>query len=202
MALKSKLHDTKMGKEDSFSSYLTRVAQVKYKLAIVGEVISDLELVRIALKGFTKEWEVFVKCVVGHMHLPYWSRLWDDFTQEEIQEGSQSSGQKTDGDDENVSLAAKRKKKGSSRRDMSKVRCYCCNQLGHLDSHCLESKKKKKEHWGSKTVATTSMEEFSFKYDMEFSLVTLVSSVSSGGFRGDIRWIVDSGASCHMIEIW
>jgi hypothetical protein len=57
---------------------------VKYKLAIVGEVISDLELLRIALKVFTKEWEVFVKCVVGREHLPYWSRLWDDFTQEEI----------------------------------------------------------------------------------------------------------------------
>jgi hypothetical protein len=36
------------------------------------------------LKGFTKEWEVFVKCVVGREHLPDWSRLWDDFTQEEI----------------------------------------------------------------------------------------------------------------------
>jgi hypothetical protein len=47
--------------------------------------------VRIALKGFTKEWEVFVKCVVGREHLPDWSRLWDDFTQEEIREGSQSS---------------------------------------------------------------------------------------------------------------
>jgi hypothetical protein len=55
MALKDKLHDTKMGKGESVSSYLTRVAQVKDELAAVGEVISDSELVRIALKGFTKE---------------------------------------------------------------------------------------------------------------------------------------------------
>jgi hypothetical protein len=46
------------------------------------------------------------------------------------------------------------------------------------------------------------MEDFASKYDREFSLVTLVSSVSSGGFGGDIRWIVDSGASCHMTRIW
>jgi hypothetical protein len=65
MTLKDKLHDTKMGKGESVSFYLTRVVQVKDELAAVGEVISDLELVRIALKGFTKEWEVFVKCVVG-----------------------------------------------------------------------------------------------------------------------------------------
>jgi hypothetical protein len=67
-------------KGESVDSYLTQVAQVKYELAIVGEVISNLELVRIALKGFTKEWEVFVKCVVGHEHLLDWSRLWDNFT--------------------------------------------------------------------------------------------------------------------------
>ena len=55
MALKAKLHDTKMGKEESVSSYLTWVAQVKYELDVVGEVILDSQLVRIALKGFTKE---------------------------------------------------------------------------------------------------------------------------------------------------
>jgi hypothetical protein len=55
MALKDKLHDTKMGKGESVSSYLTQVAQVKDELVAVGEVISDSKLVRLALKGFTKE---------------------------------------------------------------------------------------------------------------------------------------------------
>jgi hypothetical protein len=48
MALKAKLHDTKMGKEESVSSYLTWVAQLKYEMEVVGEVITDSELVRIA----------------------------------------------------------------------------------------------------------------------------------------------------------
>jgi hypothetical protein len=111
MALRAKLHDTKMGKEESVSSYLTRVAQVKDELAAVGEVISNSELVRIALNGFTKDWEVFVKCVVGREHLLDWSTLWGDFTQEEIRERSWSSDQKTDKADENVTLVAKSKKK-------------------------------------------------------------------------------------------
>jgi hypothetical protein len=45
------------------------------------------------------------------------------------------------------------------------------------------------------------MEDFSSKFDQEFSLVTLVSNVGSGGFGGDNKWIVDSGASCHMTSI-
>jgi hypothetical protein len=42
---------------------------VKDELAVVGEVILDSELVCIALKGFTEEWEVFLKCVVGREKL-------------------------------------------------------------------------------------------------------------------------------------
>jgi hypothetical protein len=174
-------------------------------LAVVGEVISDSELVRIALKGFTKEWEVFVKCVVGREHLPDWGRLWDDFTQEEIQEGSQSSGEKGDGaDEENVALVTKRKskKQGSSGKDLSKVRCFVCNQYAHLAAQCPERKKKKKEKEGPVAATTTTVEEFADKFDREFSLFTLVSSVGSTGFVSDSRWIIDSGASCHMIGLW
>jgi hypothetical protein len=116
--------------------------------------------------------------------------------------GSHSSGQKEDRAEENIALAAKSKKKGNSRRNLSKVRRYCCNQLGHLASQCPEKKKKRKEQEGPETAATAAVEDFSSKFDNEFFLVTLVSSVGSGGFGGDIRWIVDNGASCHMTRIW
>jgi hypothetical protein len=72
--------------------------------------------------------------------------------------------------------------------------------LGHLASHCPERKKTKPE--GPETATTAAMKDFASKYDREFSLVTLVSSVGSVGFGGDIRWIVDSGASSHMTGIW
>jgi hypothetical protein len=116
--------------------------------------------------------------------------------------GSHSSGQKEDKAEDNFSLAAKSKKKGNLGRDLSKVRCYYCNQLGHLASQCLERKKKKKEQEGPETIATTSMEDFSTNFYKEFSLVTLVSNVDSGGLGCDFRWIVDSGASCHMKIMW
>jgi hypothetical protein len=75
MALRDKIHITRMAKGESVASYLTRLRQVKDELAVVGEIIPDSELVRIALNGFTKEWDVFVKCVVGREKLPDWSRL-------------------------------------------------------------------------------------------------------------------------------
>ena len=73
-----------MVKDENVASYLTCVSNVKDDLVAVWEIVPDSELVRIALKGFTKKWKVFVKCIVGRETLPSWSRLWDDFTQEEI----------------------------------------------------------------------------------------------------------------------
>jgi hypothetical protein len=69
-------------------------------------------LMCIALKGFTKEWGVFMKCVVGRENIPDWIKLWDEFTQEEIQKGSQSRDQEKEeggADEKNVSLVEKRK---------------------------------------------------------------------------------------------
>ena len=41
MALKDKLHNIKMNKDEGVASYLTRVAQVKDELATVGEIVPD-----------------------------------------------------------------------------------------------------------------------------------------------------------------
>jgi hypothetical protein len=143
---------------------------VKDALVVVGEVIPDSELVRIALKGFTKEWEVFVKCMVGRDKLPNWSILWDDFPQEEIREGSQEKAM--DGvDDKNVSLVGKRNEK---KKDMSKVRYFSCHNTSHYASQCLNKKKKKLE---PEVLASKEIVEFVERYEKDFSLMTSLWAV-------------------------
>jgi len=125
MALKDKLHIIKMKSDEGVASYLTHVTQVKDDLSLVGETIRDSELVRIALKGFANKWEVFVKCIVGRETLPSWSRLWDDFTQEEIRDGAQVS-QTSEDAEQNVALAAKSKNK--KKKDPSQIKCFHCGK--------------------------------------------------------------------------
>ena len=84
VASKYKLHDSKMVKGEDVSSYITQLAQVKNELATVREINSEAKLGRIGLKGFTKEWDVFVNCVVGRENFPYWRSLWNNFNQEDI----------------------------------------------------------------------------------------------------------------------
>ena len=194
MALKDKLHNVKMNQGEGVSSYLTCMVQVKDELTAVGETISDSEMVRISLKGFTKRWDVFVKCIVGRETLPNWSRLWDDFTHEEIREGA-LGGQVSEEMEQNVALAAKSKNK--NKKDLSQIKCYHCGQLGHYATKCPEKKIVKTER---DVAASAVVEEFSTKFEQEFSLVSIDSSIGSSTFEH--VWVVDSGATKHMNRIY
>ena len=72
-----------MTEADTATSYLTKFSQVRDELGVVGEKMEDEELVRYALNGFTAKWHRFVQQVVARENLPNWTRLWDDFVQEE-----------------------------------------------------------------------------------------------------------------------
>ena len=165
------------------------MTQVKDELAAVGETISYSKLVGIALKGFTKILEVFVKCIVRREKLLNWSRLWDDFTQEDIREGV-LGGQVREEVEHNVALAAKTNKK---KKDLSQIRCYHCGQMGHYASKCPEKEIVKTE---KNMVASVAVEDYAMKFEQEFSLVSIDSSVGSSAF--EIVWVVDSGTTRHM----
>ena len=122
-----------MTKTKNVSSYLTCISQVRDELGVVGEKVDDVELVRVALNGFSQPWHDFVRAIVARENFPSWDILWDDFTQEELRSISTSTCQQKEVDEENVALAAKaRKKKGGSssgaksKKYMRKVKCFSC----------------------------------------------------------------------------
>jgi hypothetical protein len=102
----------------------------------------------VALNGFTKPWELFVKGICAQKKLPEWQRLWDDCIQEETREESKAS--KKRGSDKNLALVSQRRKgkgKGSNKKgnsegatsmpgkkELSKVKCFACHKSGHYAS--------------------------------------------------------------------
>jgi hypothetical protein len=73
---------------------------------------------------------------------------------------------------------------------MSKVKCFACHKFGHYAGQCPNKKKKQ-------TVALAKVEEFSTKFDKEFSLIACLSSRTTT----PDTWYIDSGVSRHMIAV-
>ena len=65
MVLQERMRDTKMAKGEGVVPYLTRLTQIRDELGAVGSNTEDEELVRIALNGFSRPWDTFVKGVVA-----------------------------------------------------------------------------------------------------------------------------------------
>ena len=79
MVLQERMRSTKMAKGEGLVPYLTRLKQIRDEVGFFGSKTDDEELVRIALNGFFKPWDTFVKGMVAREKLPDWQRLWDDF---------------------------------------------------------------------------------------------------------------------------
>jgi hypothetical protein len=102
--------------------------------------------------------------------MPTWERLYDGFVQEELRCSFGSSRQQhTPEGDEDFALWSKGKKKiregvrqgpkggtqpqesgSGQKKEISKVRCFACGEMGHYAGQC--PKKKKKRHQGGMAV--------------------------------------------------
>ena len=64
-----------MAKGEGVVPYIMSLTQIRDELGDVGSKTVDEELVRIALNGFSKPWDTFIKGVVARKKLPNWQRL-------------------------------------------------------------------------------------------------------------------------------
>ena len=103
---------------------------------------------RISLKWFTEEWKPFIKGIVAREKFLDWNRLWDDFIQGELRDKDLHPTKRVD---EDVALAARMK--GKQKKDLSKVKCFNCGEMGHYLSRCPMKKKGDDEKRKGKQVA-------------------------------------------------
>jgi hypothetical protein len=73
---------------------------------------------------------------------------------------------------------------------VSKVKCFACHKFGHYVGQCPNKKKKQ-------VAASADVEEFTHKFEKEYSLLVCLSSRASS----TSIWYIDSGASRHMTSV-
>jgi hypothetical protein len=156
LTLRNQLHNMKMDNSEYVTSYLMRVSQIRDQLVAIGDVISDKELVTTTLNGFPTFWIPFVQGVCARSKLPKFDKLWADCTNEESRLVDQ---QKRLIVDEEEALTVQKNKRSSFRRnnkeanfvrvqdrkrDVSKIKCYNCQKLGHFSYDYPQGKGKRK----------------------------------------------------------
>ena len=71
--------------------------------------------------------------------------------------------------------------------NMSKVKCFHCQQFGHIATNCPHKKKNKM------VVGASAGEALASQFELDFSLIAFMVSSEMGSV-----WYLDSGASFHM----
>jgi hypothetical protein len=78
LALKDQLKKIKMEKGDSIPKYLKKFFQCWDELGSVGIMVTNNDLVSLALLGLPKSWHSYQDSVNGREKLPDWEQLWSD----------------------------------------------------------------------------------------------------------------------------
>ena len=95
--------------------------------------------------------------------------------------------------------------KNNARKDLSRIRCYTCDEVGHFAKDCPKNKNKKKGNKRRHHAHAAEDDEPSTKRikqesddsssDEEY---VLISALMGNITHGSNDWLIDSGASKHM----
>ena len=75
MVLREIFIKTKITRLDTVTNCLTKITQVCDQLGAVGEVVTDEEMVKLTLNGFTKPHAPFIKGIIAEETLPKFDML-------------------------------------------------------------------------------------------------------------------------------
>ena len=146
MLLENQLRSYQMKKGELIDTFLGGLNEIRDQLTAT-EATPDQELmVKTALNVVSEDWEVFVQSILGRGTLPPWDKMWASLRLEEIKRqskmGSSSKGIKFKKEEEDVALTYEGKQEKRKKKDLPKIKCFHCGEMGHYATQCPRKKSK------------------------------------------------------------
>jgi hypothetical protein len=165
MVLQEKLKSIQMLDFETVISYLSRFTQIRDELAAIREIVDPNSLLRTTLNNFSKPWGFICtrhRCLRGHAYLgetlgrfrtggvevQLWVFKTTTYTWGDEDLALWLKGKK------NIGEGARQGPKGGTpplesgsgnKKDISKVRCFACGEMGHYVGQCPKRKKKRRQ---------------------------------------------------------
>jgi len=146
-----------MKKGQMIDSFLGGLNEIRDQLTAIGATPDQELMVRTALNAVSKEREVFVQRILGRGTLLPWDKMWAEIRRQS-KTGSSSKGIKVKQEEEDVALGYEGKQKKWKKKDLSKIKCFHCGEIGHYVTQCPR-KKSKGESSETKVVPTRAAKE-------------------------------------------
>ena len=81
-ALKNKIWNLNMEKEEIVASFFTNISHVRDQLKSIGLVVNEDDFIQTIVDGLPPSWETFITAVNGRDEQPNFQRSWHDYLQE------------------------------------------------------------------------------------------------------------------------
>ena len=125
---------------------------MKEQLEAVDEELENADIMLSTLNGLPRSWNYFIQGIHARKKLIKFSRLWEEFSQEEARILPREEKMGTE--DQGLTVQSKKKrtkhhrgkhshqKKNTrkSNKDLSKYICFTCDERGHLARDCPRNK--------------------------------------------------------------
>ena len=175
LRIQKKIYNLKLGPTDKVQDHLKTLSELFEELAVIGEPMKEENKVIILLASLPARFSPLVTALEALDTVP----RWDSVSQKLLHHEQKNEESVVDN---SVSALASSTKTHPFKKQ---VRWYNCGKVGHISKHCSSKKQGKQAVVAADTTGGVT-------------LVASASAMASTTETGS-RWLIDSGASQHMV---
>lgn len=184
LLLRRQLHSLRLKEGDSIQGHIKKMTELFNELAAIGDVIDKDNRVVHVLASLPESYDTLVMALEASEKVPSMEIVVDHLLYEE-KKVKELSG--TGQDEEALTIKSKEKR----------IRCYYCGKLGHMQKDCYKKDPSRKND-GKRRPSKHDKSNGKKPDETSIGLVVSVHALAADNKDETQKWIIDSGATCHI----